>query len=270
MASYLTHHGYVVSAQAFLDQLKEERVERAQHLNGPADGAGARFQSPGGTAARADVETPAAAAQSSALRAEIRGAILSGTARGAQRAFDLVEQHFPALLDERAATAPVPGGEPDADVGFRVRCRVFVEAAVEWARANRDPAGVEPAAATEGGAGDAAMAGQSADGGGAGAAIGSDDDGALPFSLDAVLSLGQSLHSTYSADPRPAVREELQAVLGVMAYRDPEKEATGRTGELLQKHEREQLADELNKAVLRECDGRLPCPGTCWVIPCFD
>jgi hypothetical protein len=72
-----------------------------------------------------------------------------------------------------------------------------------------------------------------------------------PISLDALLALGRSLNSEYSSDPRPAVREELQAVMGLLAYSDPEKEASGRTRELLSTAEREKVAEEVNRAVLR-------------------
>jgi hypothetical protein len=151
---------------------------------------------------------------------------------------------------------------------------------LEWSRANRDPAGMAqlameaadasaaPPSTAAGTAGhgdvvvdeDADMLSASTVLDGAPAATTSSSfppssSAAPSLTLDSILLLGQSLHATYSSDPDPRVREELQAVLGLMAYRDPEKEATGRTRELLSKGERENVADELNKAILRESSG---------------
>ncbi|GAA5863677.1 hypothetical protein JCM3774_001211 [Rhodotorula dairenensis] len=290
VASYLSHHGYVDTAESFLRQLKEERIERATGLNPPSIAGQASATMPPTTASASDADRVGKTAgtdtstvsSSSALRAEVRASALSGTASGAQRVLDLVERHFPALL-EPASEAAAPTGPGAADstmsapaeaetgngIGFRLRCRVFVEAVLEWSRANRDPAGItadlaaeaapEVATATdanEGGDEDAEMLSASVvlDGAPASSASASNPAPAAPIpalTLDSILSLGQSLHAAYSSDPDPHVRDELQAVLGLMAYRDPEAEATGRTRELLLKAEREKVADELNKAILR-------------------
>lgn len=290
MASYLTHHGYVDTAESFLNQLREERIERAAGLNGVSTTAATATTTSASSSSSSALASESTTTNSSTLRAEIRAAALSGTASGAQRALDLVEQHFPSLLDPSPsppATSSKGEGaltavEEGKSIGFRLRCRVFVEAVLEWSRANRDPAGMaelameeegEPAATAPsstaaGTAGhgdvvvdeDADMLSASTVLDGAPAATTSSSfppssSAAPSLTLDSILLLGQSLHATYSSDPDPRVREELQAVLGLMAYRDPEKEATGRTRELLSKGERDNVADELNKAVLREFDG---------------
>ncbi|TKA55790.1 hypothetical protein B0A53_02928 [Rhodotorula sp. CCFEE 5036] len=284
VASYLTHHGYVDTAESFLNQLREERIERATGLNGVSTTATTATTTSASSSSSSALASEPTTTNSSALRAEIRAAALSGTASGAQRALDLVEQHFPSLLDpspsppatsskgEGALTA----AEEGKSIGFRLRCRVFVEAVLEWSRANRDPAGMAqlameaadasaaPPSTAAGTAGhgdvvvdeDADMLSASTVLDGAPAATTSSSfppssSAAPSLTLDSILLLGQSLHATYSSDPDPRVREELQAVLGLMAYRDPEKEATGRTRELLSKGERENVADELNKAILR-------------------
>ncbi|KWU42988.1 SPRY-domain-containing protein [Rhodotorula sp. JG-1b] len=280
VASYLTHHGYVDTAESFLSQLREERVERARGLNGASTTAASAAASAGSSSSSALASE--SMTNSSTLRAEIRAAALSGTASGAQRALDLVEQHFPSLLDTSSSSSPtsskgegaLTAAEEGKSIGFWLRCRVFVEAVLEWSRANRDPAGMaelameqeETTAATApipltaagtAGHGDVVVVDEDADMLSAStvldgaAAAAAEPSAAPPLTLDSILSLGQSLHATYSSDPDPRVREELQAVLGLMAYRDPEKEATGRTRELLSKAERENVADELNKAILR-------------------
>lgn len=299
MASYLTHHGYVDTAESFLSQLREERIERARGLNGASTTATASAAATtSAVSSSSSVLGSESTTNSSALRAEIRAAALSGTASGAQRALDLVEQHFPSLLDPSPSPPPTLKGEgaltateEGKSIGFRLRYRVFVEAVLEWSRANRDPAGMAelameqeeeatttaPITSTAGGTAghgdvvvdeDADMLSASTVLDGAAAATAADPSAAPPLTLDSILSLGQSLHATYSSDPDPRVREELQAVLGLMAYRDPDKEATGRTRELLSKAEREDVADELNKAILREFDGAF-IPFSCPAFPHF-
>lgn len=227
ISAYLVHHGYAETARAFTEQISEERRERAQGLLPSATSktsATLATSAPSGTSTDSD-DLVASIAASSALRSEIRQAALSGT--GAERALALVQEHYPAALSDDAEAREEEGG-----VLFKMQCRVFVEKAVEWSRANRDPAAMESDAGA-----DVAMDGEA--------------DAAETITLDSILALGQSLHAQYAADPRPVVRAELQAVLGLMAYRDPENEATGRTRELVGKAEREKVADELNRAVLR-------------------
>ncbi|BGP33961.1 hypothetical protein JCM10296v2_005770 [Rhodotorula toruloides] len=221
ISAYLVHHGYAETARAFTEQISEERIERAQGLL-PSSAPAAK---PSTSASTDSDDLVASIAASSALRNEIRQAALSGT--GAERALALVQEHYPTALADDA-----DGRDEDGGVLFRMRCRVFVEKVVEWSRANRDPAAME-----SDGADNVSMDGVSG--------------AAETITLDSLLALGQSLHAQYSADPRPVVRAELQAVLGLMAYRDPENEATGRTRELVGKAEREKVADELNRAVLR-------------------
>ncbi|BGP42022.1 hypothetical protein JCM10449v2_006019 [Rhodotorula kratochvilovae] len=212
ISSYLVHHGYAASAASFAAQVRAERVERSQGLFPGASASGA----PPSAAAGGEDDLLASLAASSALRAQIRSAALTGRA---DEALSLLEAHYPTALHDDAAV------DASGGIHFRLRCRVFIEAALALSRAGRDPAGADAAAPSPG----------------AGAAGG----------LDALLALGQALHAGYGADARPAVREELQAVLGLMAYADPEREATGRTRTLLDERERALVADEVNAAVLR-------------------
>ncbi|GAA5944858.1 hypothetical protein JCM3775_003539 [Rhodotorula graminis] len=209
VSSYLVHHGYAGTAASFEAQVRAERIERAQGL-GPGRAAPPPVVD---DAERATNGVFASAAESSAVRADIRSAALAG------RIDDVV-----ALLDAYYHDAILEGltDDPHGGLFFRLRCRAFIEAALALSRAGRDPAGASssPSAA---GAGD----------------------------LDALLDRGQLLHKAYSTDVRPAVQEELQAVLGLVAYSDPEREASGRTLELLSDKERDKVADEVNAAVLR-------------------
>ncbi|GAA6010616.1 hypothetical protein JCM10207_007767 [Rhodosporidiobolus poonsookiae] len=225
VGSYLAHHGYAASAAAFTQQVREEGEERARGLvPGQPPAAGVSTAAP----APAPAED---AAFSSPLRAQIRTALLAGDAA---RALQLVETHFPAAL-EPDADASGGAGEGDGDLGFVLRCRVFVEAALEVGKAERDPAATELASSSS--------------------SPPSPSSASTPTTtLDDLLSLGRSLHAQYSSDPRPAVREELQAVLGVLAYADPVREATGRTRELLGEAERGRVADRVGRGVLRACN----------------
>ncbi|GAA5822889.1 hypothetical protein JCM3770_004567 [Rhodotorula araucariae] len=212
ISSYLVHHGYAASAAAFAAQVRAERVERGQGLVPGASPAGPTMPADGAE----EDDLLATLAASSAIRAQIRSAALAGRA---DEALALLEAHYPAVLAEEAERAVPEGGTL-----FLLQCRIFIEAALTLSRAGRDPAGSS-----------AASPGTAAGAGG----------------LDALLALGQALHATYGADARPAVRAELQAVLGLVAYADPEREASGRTRDLLDERERARLADEVNVAILR-------------------
>lgn len=215
ISSYLVHTGCAAAAAAFDEQIQEERLERSRNL-GLTSGRGLQAipaQANGSKRASAPIDA------TGAIRARIRSAALAGDAR---LALQLIEESYPAALDPGA-----PGTDAeDGDIAFRLRCRVFIEAVLELSRASRDPAAISSAS--------------------------NPSPAVPPVNLDDLILLGQSLHAAYSADPRPAVRSELEAVLGLMAYADPEREATGRTRELLDPSEREKLADEVNRAVLRK------------------
>ncbi|GJN92586.1 hypothetical protein Rhopal_005617-T1 [Rhodotorula paludigena] len=217
ISSYLIHTGCAAAAAAFDEQIQEERLERSRNL-GLTSGRGLQAipaQANGSKRASAPI------AATGAIRARIRSAVLAGDAR---LALQLIEESYPAALDPGA-----PGTDAeDGDITFRLRCRIFIEAVLELSRASRDPAAISSAS--------------------------NPSPAVPPVNLDDLISLGQSLHAAYSADPRPAVRSELEAVLGLMAYADPEREATGRTRDLLDPSEREKLADEVNRAVLLASD----------------
>ncbi|TNY17288.1 competence/damage-inducible protein CinA [Rhodotorula diobovata] len=214
ISAYLVHHGYTATAAAFGAQVRAERVERATGL-GPRRGAASSAGARDGTTGDGDghEDGPDALLVSAAEASAVRADIRAAALEGrADDALVLLEAHYPSAL---APSAPGGGQDTDPSGGilFRLRCRAFVEAALALSRS------------------------------GAGAGPG---DG-----LDALLARGQALHAAYGADPRPAVRDELQAVLGLVAYGDPEREATGRTRELLGERERDKVADEVNAAVLR-------------------
>ncbi|GAA6031488.1 hypothetical protein JCM8097_006480 [Rhodosporidiobolus ruineniae] len=243
ISSYLVHNGYAASASAFSKQIRSEREERAKGLLPASPSLPSASTSAAAPPAQED-DLLSSIASSSALRAQIRTAATSGHA---QLALSLLETHYPAVLTEQ--------GEEDGGVLFKLRCRVFIEAVLALSKANKE--GISTDASSEGK--DTAMDD-------AASAVNPDPAGETfttpptsptsssappsPPTLDALLSLGRELHAAYSAEPRPRVRDELQAVLGLMAYQDPEADASGRTRECLRRSEREKVADEVNRAVL--------------------
>ncbi|GAA5893581.1 hypothetical protein JCM6882_007855 [Rhodosporidiobolus microsporus] len=259
VTSYLVHHGCAATAEAFARQVREEREERAYGLvpggKAPSSATATAAASKGtgpGAASDSDSSSSSSIALSSSLRSRIRSAALSPPPLGgASLTLSLLEQHFPAVLAPEANDK-----EPDGGLLFRLRCRAFLEGAVGVARAG---AGRNSAAAREHGEGevedDAAMSDPSA----APDPAPPSEATPTPLTLDDLLPLGRALSHTYGADTRPRVREELQAVLGVLAYADPEREAGGRTGELVRgvcgvgdggRREREAWAEEVGRGVL--------------------
>ncbi|GAA5932564.1 hypothetical protein JCM1841_004314 [Sporobolomyces salmonicolor] len=231
ISSYLVHHGYAATARAFARQITEERIERAEGLTSivPATPAASRLPDP--SASGLDPAEPAddllsSIAASSSIRSEIRTAAVSGYA---QRALELMAEHYPSALTEHESAE-------DGGVLFKLRCRVFVEAVLAMSRA---PSGTGETAPNAKGKGKAEGPDVDID-------MSCSDDP----SLDDLLDLGRSLHTDYSSDPRTSVQNDLQATLGLMAYKDPKSEATGRARELLEEKEREEVADELNRAML--------------------
>ncbi|GAA5823350.1 hypothetical protein JCM11251_007575 [Rhodosporidiobolus azoricus] len=235
VSSYLVHHGYAQTAAAFSRQLREERVERAKGLlpDPRSVAAPASMAHPKG-----DGDTHADEIASSALlRSRIRSALLSG--HEAHVALSLLEEHFPAVLAPEANEK-----EEDGGVSFSVRARVFVEGVVRLSRASAEIEDGDGATEAEG---DASMADDHLPG----PAPAGTASPAPPIStLESLLTYGQHLSALYSSDARPRVRAELQAVLGLMAYRDPEREATGRAREVLGREEREKVAEGVAKRVL--------------------
>ncbi|GAA5874549.1 hypothetical protein JCM1840_002226 [Sporobolomyces johnsonii] len=231
ISSYLVHHGYAATASAFARQITEERIERAEGLIPTTTAIPSASRPFDPSASGPDLAEPAddllsSIAASSSIRSEIRSAAVSGHA---QRALELVAEHYPSALTETESAE-------DGGVLFKLRCRVFVEAVLAMSRAGHSGTG-ESAPSPKG----------------KGKAEGPGVDIDMSYSataLDNVLDLGRSLHMDYSFDPRPLVQDDLQATLGLLAYRDPESEATGRARELLEEKEREEVADELNRAML--------------------
>jgi hypothetical protein len=67
--------------------------------------------------------------------------------------------------------------------------------------------------------------------------------------LDAALAYGQSLHADYVSDPRVDVQHLFKRTFSLVAFDNP-LEAGGEVTELAGQKAREDLADELNKAIL--------------------
>ncbi|GAA5881478.1 hypothetical protein JCM8547_005208 [Rhodosporidiobolus lusitaniae] len=245
ISSYLVHNGFAATASAFAQQIRTEREERTRGLFLPSSSSSCpRRPSPPSPAD----DLISSITASSAIRSCIRSAAIAGQA---QLTLQLLHDHYPSVLVEPDDSSEHGG------VHFRLRCRVFVEAVLALSKANKDPSASylvdehhgESRSSSDNSARDSPTTGSA----------GEESSPAPPISpspsppvltLDGLLLLGRALDADYSADERPAVREELQCCLGLLAYEDPQREATGRARELLTRREREKVADEVNRAVL--------------------
>lgn len=73
--------------------------------------------------------------------------------------------------------------------------------------------------------------------------------------MESVLNYGTSLQQDWQADPRVAVRDQLQKTIGLVAYEDPETD--GRAKDLVSLQARLDLAEEVNAAILSEYSNML-------------
>lgn len=69
--------------------------------------------------------------------------------------------------------------------------------------------------------------------------------------LTQALAYGQELRSAFGRDSRPQVKKQLQDIFAIMAYTNPTESVVG---QLLDPQGRVQIAEDLNGAILGECD----------------
>lgn len=230
IGGYLRHCGYDDTARAFDRQVRRERHDRAIGIVKSNGGGGGGETTAAPTRGEEEEEDgPQAAGGSSA---ELRSRILNlAMTDQTKEALELVQEHYPAVLEE---------GADDDDLVFKLKCRVFVEAVLAYSRF--DAATPMP---NKGKSKAHAADDQDAD------MSSSVTSAASTVSIDELLSLGRSLHSAYSSSPSPSVQAELQATLGLMAYRDPEKEAAeGRARRIVRGEEKDRVVERLNRAIL--------------------
>ncbi|GAA5833763.1 hypothetical protein JCM3766R1_000091 [Sporobolomyces carnicolor] len=231
IGGYLRHCGYDDTARAFDRQVRRERHDRAIGIVKSNGGGGGGETTAAPTRGEEEEEDgPQAAGGSSA---ELRSRILNlAMTDQTKEALELVQEHYPAVLEE---------GADDDDLVFKLKCRVFVEAVLAYSRF--DAATPMP---NKGKSKAHAADDQDAD------MSSSVTSAASTVSIDELLSLGRSLHSAYSSSPSPSVQAELQATLGLMAYRDPEKEAAeGRARRIVRGEEKDRVVERLNRAILK-------------------
>jgi hypothetical protein len=174
-----------------------------------------------------------------ASSAELRTKILNlAMTDRTQEALEVVQEHYPAVLEEGAAG----NSQEDEELVFKLRCRAFVEAVLAYSRA-------ENSASLKGkGKVTTTTEDEDVDMSSSFMSTGSTSSS---VSIDELLTLGRSLHSTYSSHPSPAIQSELQATLGLMAYRNPETEAAeGKARRIVRGEEKERVVERLNRAIL--------------------
>lgn len=240
IAQYLAHEGYTDSAASLNAQRNEERYERVRGLVPLEDvkikqeDENEEDEHEGGSARRADA----------AARGEIRALIGSGDAEGA---LQRLEQAFPAVLsgDEKA-----PGG----GTRFKLRVRAFIEAAHVYAleemrskKAQQEADQARASASQEHDQDDQSVDMDTTENGPAPTpAVGSSD------AYDHMMLLSAGLREAYGKDdPSPAVKKQLQVAHGVMGFTDESNDPE--VARLLSPAAREELADEVNAAILGEC-----------------
>ncbi|GAA5941566.1 uncharacterized protein JCM15063_001623 [Sporobolomyces koalae] len=245
IGGYLRHRGYDGTANAFEQQVKRERIDRAEGILHDEP----RLATT--TATDADVINPAEGADEKETSAALRSKILALATHGQTRqALELVQEHFPQVLE------PGPENPEAARLVFELNCRVFVEAVLSYSRSennsNLDVKGkgkADPHDEVDESQDDVDMSAEPAP-----------VSPSPTVTIDELLDLGRSLHSRYSHDPSSEVQLELQATLGLMAYRDPVREAAeGRARQIVQGQDKDKVVEKLNRAIL-QASGLPPLP----------
>ncbi|EFX04282.1 ran-binding protein [Grosmannia clavigera kw1407] len=229
---FLQHDGYVETARAFADEIREEKA--SLNLN-PANVVK-------GISITDDEDAN--------NRQRIRRAILEGDI---DRALKLTKFYYPHVL------------EANEQVYFRLRCRKFVEMIRKEAelnlvgRSSSSNGGISTASAVVSGSGkqsngrgrtDSHLSQQDMD---------IDDidmvedgtDGLPPSQsvVDEAIAYGQALQSEYINDARSEIRSALGEIFSLLAYTNPLKEKG--VAHLLDQRGRVAVAEELNSAILQ-------------------
>ncbi|KAL8293671.1 hypothetical protein RQP46_000372 [Phenoliferia psychrophenolica] len=245
ITSYLVHHGYTSTADAFANQVTLERRERSKGLLPPGSSFSLSGEDESDMSNLDAVASTSAGGSDSSVRGEIRKACLAGDP---DRARELTELKYPTVFEND--DEDVSGG-----LRFKLRTRAFVEAVIRALPASSPAAAAIPSARAKG-KGKAAVQED----------VHMDDiedehyttPPASPLfepvadarELDDVsLRLGKALYSDYSDDKRPEVKATMDQIFSLIAYSRLE-DFTGRLAWLTSMEAREALADELNSAIL--------------------
>ncbi|VDC02010.1 unnamed protein product [Peniophora sp. CBMAI 1063] len=217
---YLIHHGYAGAARALHAQLSRE-----PQPDGGAPGVGGPEAPSVPTIAMDGAEGDSLDQRLAVLRAIQEGNI--------DEALGLSEKWFAGALQ-------AGGGR----VRLALRCRKFVElvnGAAEVKKRVEARASVPPTPV-----GDGDVDGMDIDGVADGAP---DETAEAEAALKAAIVYGQGLRAEYKGDPRPEVQAALDKAFGVVAYRFP-SEARGEVGRWAGQAGRDELAEEVNAAIL--------------------
>ncbi|GAA6006258.1 hypothetical protein JCM11491_002086 [Sporobolomyces phaffii] len=250
IGGYLRHCGYDDTARAFERQVTRERTERGEGImTGPSStssvalGAAQNDDDDGDGDAGENASRGVHAASSAELRSRILSLAMTDQTRDA---LDLVREHYPAVLERGSGTSA-----DELELVFKLECREFVEAVLAYSRAEAASTGAHPSKGKEKGRPAATTEDEDVD---MSSSFVASTEEALssPISIDQLLLLGRSLHSTYSSHPSPAIQSDLQATLGLMAYRHPETEAAeGKARRIVRGEEKDRVVERLNQAILK-------------------
>ncbi|GAA5906900.1 uncharacterized protein JCM6883_005723 [Sporobolomyces salmoneus] len=243
IGGYLKHCGYDDTARAFERQVKRERQDRGEGILNPGSTTeDSREHSEAGGEVMEEagrLEGGGGGASSAELRSKILNLAITDRTK---EALELVQEHYPSVLEEGEVKQ-----EEEEELIFKLKCRVFVEAVLAYSQAENS---VPTTTTTMKGKGksDSLVEEDDTDVDMSSSFVSTSS----PISIDGLLDLGRSLHSSYSSHPSPSIQSELQATLGLMAYRNPEKEAAeGKARRIVKGEEKERVVERLNRAILK-------------------
>ncbi|KAH8881612.1 ran-binding protein [Thozetella sp. PMI_491] len=211
---FLQHDGYVETARAFAEELRDVKMALRQDPHEEIPGINIKDD------------------EDARNRQRIRRAILEGDV---DKALKYTNSYYPQVLKE------------NEQVYFRLRCRKFVEMIRKDAELNllveQRAAKARSAAAT----GDLDEIMLEADGSAYDDQM--DTDAEVSKLLQEALEYGQELRNEFGKDRRKEVTAHLEEIFALMAYQNPLKEKEVK--HLLDRSGRVAVAEELNSAILR-------------------
>ena len=220
IGEYLSHCGYDQTASSFRSQVKRERIDRGEGII------------PSLPRLEEVVEEEEGLRGKEASSAELRTRILGLAQQDRTReALEMVQEHYPAVFSSEGEEGDRKDRE---ELVFRLRCRVFVEAVLEYSRSETTSL-VDLKGKNKSTQEDHDM-----------------DPSPSEITIDSLLLLGRELHSLYSSHPSASIQATLQSTLGLMAYQNPLAQVQGGTEShaLVTGADRDALVERLNRAIL--------------------
>ena len=215
---FLQHDGYVETARAFAEELRDVKVALRQDENEEIPGISIRDD------------------KDARNRQRIRRAVLEGDI---DQALEYTDAYYPQVLAD------------NKQVYFRLRCRKFVEMIRKDAELNLLVEQRSAKARNAAIVGDDDEVMMEADHGNYSDQMGQDVE--VSKLLQEALDYGQELRIEFGKDKRKEVAEHLEEIFALMAYQNPLKEKEVK--HLLDRNGRVAVAEELNSAILRKLPG---------------